>query len=765
MTTESLFPLLVHVRHIAGTAGLQRLSDRELLERFLTGEDQAAFATLVQRNGKLVLAACRQVLADPADIEDVFQATFLTLLHKATTIPWQPSLGSWLFATAHRIALRARNSDRRRKLRESRASARERSETSPPDLSWMEAESVLHEELDRLPERYRLPLLLCYLEGKSRDEAAEQLGVSSGALKWRLERGREKLRQRLVGRGITLSVGLLGAVVNSSRASSVPPRLVQATVTATTAGPGARVAALTTGVPTTMFANKGFATSLLLCLGMLAGIASYWLSTPLNTSPVAAEEGKPKPQARPAQEEGDRLPIHARVLDPDGKPIHGAKLFLRGRPLGESDRDGSFHVTLSRSKLDEGSPGRDTWVWAQLLATAKGYAPDWRELRQRDREGNLTLNLVKDDLPITGRIVDLEGRPVAGATVRINRVNATADEDLSVFLKVWRDDPLAAMFSTPSLSMPVASPKKGVKRSESPQWRRLWPDQCRKLFPPVTTDRDGKFRLSGVGRERLVELIIQGPEIEEAEVRVAVRQGLDIKALSKRNKARVPANVIVAGQGWPSPALYGATFEHVAGPTKPVTGVVRDQSTGKPLAGVRITGSSTFGRGGRYYSDIETSTDEKGRYRLVGLPKGIGKDVQQVQPAYSILAEPAKDAIYLPARKELRDSKGFVHYFPLLSNPNLRFDPELRQVLGRRHSVVEEGTFKLVALPGPGVILAYTEYGSYRLALAPEDEKKWDGDRDLQSRLQAAHVFQMVAPKEGAKPLQVDLQLVPMPKD
>src|SRR5262245_42556022 len=203
MPAHPTTPLADHLRRTVEMASLAPLSDRELLERFVARQDRAACEALVWRHGALVLAACRQVLDAPADVEDAFQATFLTLLRKASAVRKREAVGSWLFGTAHHIAVQARLSAGRRRRREARAAAvREPGVQPAPDLSWREAVGVLHEELDRLPDRFRLPLLLCYLQGKSRDEAAEQLGWTPSSVRGRLERGRAALRKRLVRRGI-----------------------------------------------------------------------------------------------------------------------------------------------------------------------------------------------------------------------------------------------------------------------------------------------------------------------------------------------------------------------------------------------------------------------------------------------------------------------------------------------------------------------------------------------------------------------------------
>src|SRR5262245_22327523 len=153
MSHGTLGTLLGHVQRIAGADLADGLTDRQLLERFTSRREPAALAALVRRHGRLVLAACRQVLTESADVEDAFQATFLVLLRKANSVDWQASLGGWLYAVAHRIAVRSRDAAARRR-RLTPLAARPAA-APPPDLSWPEAVAVLHEELDRLPDRYR----------------------------------------------------------------------------------------------------------------------------------------------------------------------------------------------------------------------------------------------------------------------------------------------------------------------------------------------------------------------------------------------------------------------------------------------------------------------------------------------------------------------------------------------------------------------------------------------------------------------------------
>src|SRR5262245_7727955 len=215
------------------------IADADRLRQFRESRDPAAFESLVRRHGPGVMSACHKVLADDADVEDAFQAAFLILLRDGRSIRKGAAVGSWMYGVAHRVALKARTARRRRLQVESRAPARRQQDT---DVTWPEACAILHEELDRLPDKYRLPVMLCYLEGLARDEAARRLGVSLNAVRNRLERGRARLRDRLARRGIALSAGLL-AVVTGSASAIVPTLLVRAT-SATILRPPARVAAL-----------------------------------------------------------------------------------------------------------------------------------------------------------------------------------------------------------------------------------------------------------------------------------------------------------------------------------------------------------------------------------------------------------------------------------------------------------------------------------------------------------------------------------------
>src|SRR5262245_24476356 len=204
MPNRFAVPLLGYVRGLGETPLTRERPDRELVERFAGQRDEAAFAALVRRHGPTVLGVCRRVLGHEQDAEDVFQAVFLVLSRKAGALRRKEAVGPWLFGVAHRLALRARQEARLRREHEGRA--REGPPSDPPsELTVREAQAVVDEELARLPERERGPLVLCYLEGLTRDEAARRLCCPLGTLKDRLERGRAVLQKRLVRRGLALA--------------------------------------------------------------------------------------------------------------------------------------------------------------------------------------------------------------------------------------------------------------------------------------------------------------------------------------------------------------------------------------------------------------------------------------------------------------------------------------------------------------------------------------------------------------------------------
>jgi RNA polymerase sigma factor (sigma-70 family) len=207
MPTRPLEALVRHVRRIAGASDPDPIGDADLMARFNASRDEAAFAEIVQRHGPLVWAICRTNL-NGADADDAFQATFLVLARKAKSIRRPSSLACWLSGVARKTvhAMRVRR-DRRREV----TLAADLPERSANPSESGDTREILAEELARLPEKFRLPILLCYYQGLTNEEAARRLNWPHGTVCGRLARARELLRQRLSRRGITLSIGALSA--------------------------------------------------------------------------------------------------------------------------------------------------------------------------------------------------------------------------------------------------------------------------------------------------------------------------------------------------------------------------------------------------------------------------------------------------------------------------------------------------------------------------------------------------------------------------
>jgi RNA polymerase sigma factor (sigma-70 family) len=208
-------------------------SDGQLLERFHRDGDGAAFALLVQRHGPMVLGACRRVLGNTPDADDAFQVTFLVLVQKAASLGRPDSLAAWLHGVAHRTALKARANAARRSAVERQTGPMLASEPPDEDLSDPELHAALDEELARLPEKYRAPLVLCYLEGLTNEQAARRLGWRVGSMSYRLARGRELMRRRLDRRGCAIAPLGFPALLDAwGAAAPVPSALADATVLA-----------------------------------------------------------------------------------------------------------------------------------------------------------------------------------------------------------------------------------------------------------------------------------------------------------------------------------------------------------------------------------------------------------------------------------------------------------------------------------------------------------------------------------------------------
>ncbi len=690
------------VRHLLD-ASTPPSADADLLDRFRRERDSAAIEILIRRHGPLVLAACRKVLAQHADIEDAFQASFLILLKSAPTIRRAESIGSWLYGVAHRVAVRARRNAARRKDVESATLVH--SAVEPSDLTWREACDVVHQELDRLPERLRLPLLLCYLEGRSRDETAKQLGCTTQAVKGRLERGRNVLRRRLLRRGLALSAGLLPVLGENGSASGPPASLVQTTVAAMTGRPTSAVAALAANATATAFpyrlvAGAALAVCLVAGIGLASGGGKQGQSTeyavPIAQPAFTTEYpvlGTLSPDA-PRSPEAKTIKVRGRVVDPDGKPVAGAKLMALDSAKNEAvekgvtGADGRFKVEI------DATPAQKV-----VGVVAKGFAGDWAEIQEG---GEVTLKLARE-LPIEGRVIDLEGKPLAGLELRMEKIDTMQEGDLALILKGWTMSPDGIDFV---IDKTLAHP--GLIG----------------LPVMVKTDNEGRFRIADAARGRIVMLRPQGERAAHITIRVFGDERFDPKSYAPESwRSGRPTR--------PAPTAFGPKFEYVAAPTRTVAGEVRDKATGKPIAGVKISGKIADPYELKENA-IATTSDAEGRFRLVGLRKAkrveliIKPEVEPYLPTRIVVAD--KEGL-LPLNVEIGLTKGIevtgklidastgqpvtgsLLYFPLRTNKLYQpADPE--EVIGfvdGDFKTRPDGSFRVAVSPGPGIIVARAE--------------------------------------------------------
>jgi RNA polymerase sigma factor (sigma-70 family) len=314
MANEPSRLLLRHIRNLATAHGHSPVPDRDLLRRFVTERDEAAFEELLRRHGAMVLGVCRRLLPQRQDAEDVFQATFLTLVRRAASVRNPEAVGSWLHGVAHRLALQLRESGARRCTHDGKTDL-PRPADPLGEISLRDAEAALHEELARLPEKYRAPLVLCYLEGVRREAVAARLGWSPATLKRRLERGRELLRVRLIRRGLTPSAALAAVLLAESSAPAiVPTLLVTATVKAAAGVMAPRVAALVNGGAGGLLLAKFNVGVLLVVMALAvgAGLVARQAVDAKPAGPAEPERTQPATEGAPRSDRlGDPLPSGA----------------------------------------------------------------------------------------------------------------------------------------------------------------------------------------------------------------------------------------------------------------------------------------------------------------------------------------------------------------------------------------------------------------------------------------------------------------------
>jgi RNA polymerase sigma factor (sigma-70 family) len=296
-------------------------TDRDLLGRFVQHRDETAFALLVERHGPMVLGVCRRLLGNSHDADDAFQATFLVLVRRADALENPELLGNWLYGVAYRIARKLRAQTGRRRQQERQAASVAPTTEPPTDDAWRELRDTLDAELNRLPEKYRLPLVLCYLQGLTNEEAARRLGWPAGSMSYRLARGRELLRERLLGgRGAAPTDFLVLLLALGPGTALLPAHLVADTVVGATGLAAGQAAATVSGsvrglVDAALAGMTGAGRRLRRSLLLLAGLAAVAAGLVLSLAYAGDALGGWNPLAGPPA---------AVATTPGATPCHAA---------------------------------------------------------------------------------------------------------------------------------------------------------------------------------------------------------------------------------------------------------------------------------------------------------------------------------------------------------------------------------------------------------------------------------------------------------
>jgi RNA polymerase sigma factor (sigma-70 family) len=463
MVRSNISSVLRYIRGLAAE-NLGSLPDSQLLQRFTGEQEEAAFATLLQRHGPMVLSVCRRVLRQTQDAEDAFQATFLLLARSAEGIRNPDAVGGWLHSVALRVSSKLRSKSARQSATTKAATPTETPPTTSEPASsdpteqatWKELRVMLDEELDRLPSELRMPLILCYLEGRTQDEGARQLGWGERIFRRRLEKGRARLARQLARRGVTLSTAMFALLLSQEAPAMTPalwaPALQAATaIAAGRAGGGVSATAwgLAEGFGPSLVSSKGKVwLALLLTVNLAATGVGIFVATRSAEHPPSASTEQ-APQEQPPQEAvettapagvelvGMTAVLNGRVVDASGHPVPFAQLaVLARRPYrpgehglrqdvlrqGEADADGNFRIVVPADF--------PTWYAERqvvLAAGATGHAPGTLAVPLRAGQANLTVNLAPSR-PLRGRVVDRDAKPAVGVRLEVVRLGSALRE-------------------------------------------------------------------------------------------------------------------------------------------------------------------------------------------------------------------------------------------------------------------------------------------------------------------------------------------------
>ncbi|HKI20421.1 MAG TPA: sigma-70 family RNA polymerase sigma factor, partial [Isosphaeraceae bacterium] len=682
MMTRSPAPTFVRDIDILYQVGtVVGLTDRELLAHFTTRDSaaaQQAFETIVHRHGPMVLGVCRRVLRDEHTAEDAFQATFLVLALKADTIRKRNSLGPWLHGVASRISRRARALSRRRREHPLTTGSACLCAPVGSEIDAAGLRSVLGEEIDRLPAAYRRAVVLCWLEGRTQEDAARELGWSKGTVSGRLARAKDLLRARLTRRGFGPSPMAIATLLARGNEAAVPASLASAALRqaagvllgrAETLAASAAVVALARGALCAMLLNKlKLAVATLLCLAIIAGGAGLLARTAAVKKddakssaaglqlPRAPRDDRTTPSSAP-----DRMVITGRVLDPNGKPVAGARVAVVALPLPQpqthdlralertqvlgsarADALGRFRVDFPRSMI-----GR--WD-VDLVAGATGWALGGKAMEPNTTSADETITL-QPERALRGRFIDLQGQPIAGVSVRVYQYNGlpyeTAGEAPAWPGPVKTDGQgrfaLRGMGPNGTIMLEATSDRHARQMFRIDPGDEAWARETNFALSPaqaievrVTRADDGK-PVPGAWvnviapRRGMVARPVPVPETnartdEHGLVRItpALGESFWITASAPASVPYLNQRVILA---WPKGAVRQAVeLKLMRG--VPVRGTITEEPSGKPVAGALVAYSMTRRADRRLYRDFqsmlcEAVTTADGHFQIT-VPPGPG---------------------------------------------------------------------------------------------------------------------------------------------
>ena len=484
----------------------------------------------------------------------------------------------------------------------------------------------------------------------------------------------------------------------------------------------------------------------------------------------AAEDMRVHAVEAPPDPVSERVTVEGQVVDPEGRPVPGAKLYigpLRDETVIPTPRTttgpaGRFRFSIARSEIPARGPAAEPWGSVQILAEATGFGPAWTDPGAVGSGRPAVLRLARDDVPIEGTVVDLEGRPLAGVKVSPMALYAGIPRGLDAFLEAYRDNPISHL---------TIQNDRLLRRL--PTRPPSWPVE-------LTTDEQGRFRLTGVGRERLVALGVRGPTIENLMIYALSRQDVDLKRADRSS----PRFRTLYEAGANVPLIYGSRFHHLANPSRPITGTIRERDTGRPIAGMEVVGVVA-----NHETSANARADAQGRFQLLGLPVE-GKLRIVVFPGKGqpflrqTVGHPLRGSEATPVHVDIQVSRGVlmrgrlidaatrqpvpgsIAYIALSGNPYVAQVPEL----GADAPAVDtepDGSFELVGLPGPGALAGRAAEDRFCMS-RPES---WGQPADKQGFYSTAnlglvapiwfHTVVRIEPKPDATELHRDLVLEP----